>query len=74
MIRSLRRKFILIAMFSLLGTMVVLFAAIGIGNHRATTNRADRAISLLRQNGGSFHPLGLSGVKRERRVNGNGKV
>lgn len=58
MIRSLRRKFILIAMFSLLGTMVVLCAAIGIGNHRAATNRADRAISLLRQNGGSFHPLG----------------
>lgn len=58
MIRSLRRKFLLIAMSSLLGTMVVLCAAIGIGNHCAATGRADRAISLLRQNGGSFHPRG----------------
>lgn len=54
MIRSLRRKFILIAMASLVGTMVVLCTAIGIGNHYITTNRVDHAISLLRQNGGAF--------------------
>lgn len=54
MIRSLRRKFILIAMASLVGTMVVLCTAIGIGNHCITTNRVDHAISLLRQNGGTF--------------------
>ena len=56
MIRSLRRKFILIAMLSLLGTMVVLCAAIGVGDHIAATTRADRAISLLHQNGGTFLP------------------
>ena len=54
MIRSLRRKFILIAMLSLLGTMAVLCIAIGVGNHFVTANRADRAIDLLYQNGGAF--------------------
>ncbi len=58
MIRSLRRKFILIAMVSLVGTMVVLCTAIGIGNHWITTNRVDRAIFLLRENGGNFLPPG----------------
>lgn len=59
MIRSLRRKFILIAMASLVGTMVILCTAIGIGNHYITTNRLDHAIALLRQNGGVFHPPGV---------------
>ena len=58
MIRTLRRKFLLIAMASLAGTMVVLCAAIGAGNHYITTKRMDRAISLLRQNGGTFLPPG----------------
>ena len=57
MIRSLRRKFMLIAMASLVATMAVLCAAIGVGNHYITTSRMDHAIDLLRQNGGSFlHP------------------
>ncbi len=56
MIRSLRRKFILVAMLSLVGTMVVLCTAIGIGNHCAATGRADRMIDLLRQNNGAFFP------------------
>ena len=58
MIRSLRRKFILIAMTSLVGTMVVLCTAIAIGNHCITTNRVDHAISVLHQNDGSFLPPG----------------
>lgn len=58
MIRSLRRKFILIAMASLVGAMVVLCTAIGVGNHCITTNRVDRAIFVLRQNGGDFLPPG----------------
>lgn len=58
MIRLLRRKFILIAMASLVGTMAVLCAAIGIGNHCITTNRMDHAIDLLRRNGGKFLPPG----------------
>lgn len=56
MIRSLRRRFILIAMLSLLGTMAALCTAIGIGNYAVEASRADRALSLLYQNGGTFHP------------------
>lgn len=58
MIRSIRRKFIVIAMLSLIGTMTVLCAAIGTGNHCVTANRVDHAISVLRQNDGSFLPPG----------------
>lgn len=58
MIRSLRRKLILIAMASLIGTMAVLCAAIGFGNRYATTRRVDKAISILYQNGGTFLPPG----------------
>ena len=58
MIRSLRRKFILIAMASLIGTMAVLCAAIGFGNRYTTTRRMDKAISILHQNGGTFLPPG----------------
>ncbi len=54
MIRSLRRRFIGIAMLSLLGTMAVLCTAIGVGNYFAAARRADRAISMLYQNGGAF--------------------
>ena len=54
MIRSLRRKFILIAMVSMIGTMVILCTAISVSNHYVTINRVDRAIQHLRQNGGAF--------------------
>ena len=60
MIRSLRWKFIWIAMLSLLGTMTVLCVSIGVGNHWLTTRRVDRAISLLHQNGGTFLPPGVT--------------
>lgn len=58
MIPSLRRKFLLIAMASMLGTMAVLCAAIGVGNYCVTTNRVDKAIFILHQNGGTFLPPG----------------
>jgi len=54
MIRRLRRKFILIAMLSLLGTVTMLCTAIGIGNYCAAADRADRAIDILYQNHGEF--------------------
>ena len=54
MIRSLRRKFILIAMLSLLGTLAALCAAVGMGNYSTTARRADLAIGLLYQNDGQF--------------------
>lgn len=56
MIRTLRRKFILIAMTSLIGTMAVLCTAIGIGTHYITARRVDKAIFILHQNGGTFLP------------------
>ena len=54
MIRSLRRRFLLIAMLSLLGTLAVLCTAIGLGAHYTATSRADRAITLLYENDGVF--------------------
>ena len=54
MIRTLRRKFIAIAMLSLLGTMTVLCATIGIGNYCVAASRADKAIDILYQNDGEF--------------------
>lgn len=56
MIRSLRRKFILIAMASLLGTLAVLCTAVGAGNYFVSASMADRAIDMLYQNGGDFRP------------------
>ena len=54
MIRKLRRKFIAIAMLSLLGTLAFLIAAIAVGNSAVNARRADHAISMLRENGGAF--------------------
>lgn len=54
MIRKLRRKFLGIAMLSLLGTLTFLVAAIAVGNAILSANRADRAIALLYENGGAF--------------------
>ena len=54
MIRKLRRKFLGIAMLSLLGTLAFLVAAIAVGNAILSANRADRAIALLYENGGAF--------------------
>lgn len=54
MIRSLRKKFIFLAMASLLVTMALLCAAIGLGSHALVTERADSIIDLLHENGGEF--------------------
>ena len=54
MIRTLRKKFIAIAMLSLLGTMTVLCATIGIGNYCVAASRADKAIDILYQNDGEL--------------------
>lgn len=56
MIRTLRRKFISIAMLSLLGTLSVLCAAICAGSYLTAASQADRAIDLLYQNNGEFPP------------------
>lgn len=54
MIRKLRQRFIAIAMASLLGTMAILCAAIGIADYCMVSQRVDNAIELLYQNDGSF--------------------
>lgn len=57
MIGSLRKKFIFLAMASLIVTMVLLCAAIGLGSHALVTERADSIIDLLHENGGEFPRL-----------------
>lgn len=57
MIRTLRRKFILIAMVSLIGTLTIICAAIAGGTYSGITQRADKIIQLLHQNEGEFPTL-----------------
>ena len=52
MIRTLRRKFILIAMVSLIGTLTIICAAIAGSTYTGITGRADKMIQLLHQNEG----------------------
>jgi len=54
MIRSLRWKFIISAMLSLLGTLAFLCIAINVGHYFAVVDRMDKAIRLLYQNNGIF--------------------
>ena len=54
MIRRLRKKFIWIAMLSLLGTMLLLCAGISFGNYIFTTSGADMIIQMLHENDGQF--------------------
>lgn len=54
MIRSLRRRFLLIALASLAGTLAALCLVINVGYHMITTGRADEVIGVLHQNAGKF--------------------
>ncbi|WP_130869079.1 sensor histidine kinase [Intestinimonas massiliensis (ex Afouda et al. 2020)] len=54
MIRSLRRRFLLIALASLAGTLAALCLVINLGYHMITTSRADEVIGVLHQNAGKF--------------------
>lgn len=54
MIRTLRRRFLLIALASLTGTLAVLCLVINLGYHAITTRRADQVIQVLHQNAGQF--------------------
>ena len=54
MIRSLRRRFLVIAMLSLAGTLFLLCLAINLGYRLVSTHRADTVIGTLHQNAGSF--------------------
>lgn len=54
MIQSLRRRFLLIAMFSLALTLFVIGGAINLGNYLRLTGRADAIISTLYENDWNF--------------------
>lgn len=54
MISSLRRRFLVIAMLSLAGTLFLLCLAINVGYRLINTHRADTVIHTLYQNAGSF--------------------
>ena len=54
MIRTLRRRFLLIALASLTGTLAVLCLAINLSYRHMTTARADQVIEILHQNAGQF--------------------
>lgn len=54
MIRALRRRFLLIAMASLAGTLALLCLAINLGYRHMVTQRADAAVEMLHQTGGAF--------------------
>ena len=54
MIRALRRRFLLIAMASLAGTLTLLCLAINLGYRHMLTQRADAAVEMLHQTGGAF--------------------
>ena len=54
MIRSLRRRFLLIAMFSLALTLFVIGGAINLGNYLRLTGRADAIITTLYENDWNF--------------------
>ena len=54
MIRALRRRFLLIAMASLTGTLALLCLVINLGYAHLTAQRADTAIQLLHRYDGEF--------------------
>ncbi len=54
MIRKLQRKFILIAMCSLLIVVVILVGSINIANFTHTTQKADKLLNMLAENNGKF--------------------
>ena len=54
MLPALRKKFLLIAMASLIGTMAFLCVTLNLVNYLRTTHRVDAAIQVLYKNGGSF--------------------
>ena len=54
MIRTLRRRFLLIALASLTGTLAVLCLVINLGYHAITSRRADQVLQMLHQNAGQF--------------------
>lgn len=54
MIKRLQKRFILIAVLSVLAVLVVIMGAINISNYRASIKEADSTVVFITQNGGTF--------------------
>ena len=54
MIRRLRRKFIIVAMCSMLAVLAVMVCIMNVSSYRSMVARADRILQMLADNGGHF--------------------
>ncbi len=54
MIRRLRRKFIIVAMCSMLAVLAVMVGIMTVSSYRSMVTRADRILQMLADNGGHF--------------------
>lgn len=54
MIASLRKRFVIIAMCSVLAVLAVIIGAINIGGYSKTAAKADEMLTYLASNGGVF--------------------
>ncbi|MBR1771035.1 MAG: GHKL domain-containing protein [Lachnospiraceae bacterium] len=54
MIRNLRRKFIVVAMSSMLAVLIIIVCALNVANYVNTVTRADKILAMLAENGGHF--------------------
>ena len=54
MIRNLRRKFIVVAMSSMLAVLIIIVCALNVANYVNTVTRADKILAMLAENGAIF--------------------
>ena len=54
MVKKLQRRFILIAVLSVLAVLVVIMGIINVSNYRNVVVEADKTITLISSNGGTF--------------------
>lgn len=67
MIKSLRKKFIIVAMCSTFVVLTVLMGIVNIANYRKVIDRADNITEVLAENGGKFRERFLQDIDDENR-------
>lgn len=67
MIRRLRRKFIIVAMCSMLAVLAVMVCIMNVSSYRSMVARADRILQMLADNGGHF-PTDLHDNMRDKNM------
>ncbi len=65
MVKKLRRKFIQVAMISVVAVLVILIGAINIINYNSVTKTATQKIQILADNGGKFPESSMMGKHSE---------